>query len=230
MYDAMFTSAHSQADVYNECRQLVQSGIDGYNVTIFTYGQTGAGKTWTLYGSPDQPGISPRTCEEVFKVVARDRDRFDFRVNASMIELYLSNLRDLLNTDRDPPKVEIHQQRSSNGGATVHLENVVEKEVANPAELCRVVAQGLAQRKVKATNMNATSSRSHLMLRIAIESTYKATGAKRHGRITIVDLAGSERIGKSGVTGEGQKEAIEINKSLTALGDVMMAFTSGARN
>merc|ERR1719171_1626315 len=170
MYDAVFAPQVSQAEVYNECRQLVQSGADGYNVTIFTYGQTGAGKTWTLYGSGNQPGISPRTCEEVFQVIARDRDRFDFSVSASMIELYLSNLRDLLNTNRDPPKVEIHQRRMENGSTVVHLDNVAEKQVASPAELCQVVAQGLSARKVKATNMNASSSRSHLMLRIAIES------------------------------------------------------------
>lgn len=229
MYDAVFAPQASQAEVYNECRQLVQSGADGYNVTIFTYGQTGAGKTWTLYGSGNQPGISPRTCEEIFKVANRDQDRFDFTVKASMLELYLRDLRDLLNNDKRAPGIEIRQHRGSDGSPEVKLENVIEHQVTSPEELCRLVATGLAARKTKATNMNASSSRSHLLLQITVDSVHRGTGAERHGRITIVDLAGSERIGKSGVSGEGAREAIEINKSLTALGDVLMAITSGAK-
>jgi len=228
-YDAIFGPQSSQEEVYEECRQLVQSSVDGYNVTIFTYGQTGAGKTWTLYGSADQPGISPRTCEEIFLVMDREKDRFDFVVKASMVELYCSHLRDLLNTDKEPPPIEIHPEKGRNGQPMIRLQGVSDREVKNLQDLTQVIGTGLKQRKVKATNMNATSSRSHLMLLIQVDSTSKATGQERHGKVTIVDLAGCERLSKSGVQGQEMKEAIEINKSLTALGDVMMSITNGAK-
>merc|ERR1719401_2345274 len=76
-YDAVFSETTTQAEIFAECRSLIQSAFDGYNITIVTYGQTGAGKTWTLYGVPEQPGISPRTCEEVFGLIDRDRDKYD---------------------------------------------------------------------------------------------------------------------------------------------------------
>lgn len=225
-YDAILGPDSSQAEVYSECRSLVQSALDGYNVTIFSYGQTGAGKTWTLYGSGKEPGISPRTCDEVFRMVARESSRFDFMVTASMVELYLNDVRDLLCRSKEPPKLEFRSVKQPDGSLAVRLEGATEIKVESSENLAQVVMQGLSQRKVKATNMNADSSRSHLMLLIAITMVDKSTGRKRAGKITIVDLAGSERLSKSGVTGEGQREAIEINKSLTALGDVMMAFTS----
>merc|ERR1719261_2407647 len=134
MYDAIFTPAHSQADVYSECRQLVQSGIDGYNVTIFTYGQTGAGKTWTLYGTPEHPGISPRTCEEVFEVIERDREKFHVEVSASMVELYNNTVCDLLSFQRVPPKIDIRTRRKEDGTEVVRLD-CSEVDVQSAAEL-----------------------------------------------------------------------------------------------
>lgn len=208
---------------------MVQSASDGFNVTIFSYGQTGAGKTWTLYGSGDQPGISPRTCEEVFDMVARESHRLDYDVKASMVELYCNELRDLLYRGKGAPKLEFKTVRTHDGHTTVRLEGATETRVASSDDLARVVMGGLDGRRVRKTNMNADSSRSHLMLTIVLEVTDKASGRSRSGKITIVDLAGSERLGKSGVSGQAQTEAIEINKSLTALGDVMMAFTSKAK-
>jgi len=228
-YDAIFGPTSSQAEVFSECRSLVQSAFDGYNVTIFSYGQTGAGKTWTLYGTGDEPGISPRTCDEVFRMVARDSDRLDFELKASMVELYLNDLRDLLSRAKEPAKLEFRSVKQADGSIGVRLEGATEMRVSSSEDLAQVVMAGLSQRKVKKTNMNADSSRSHLLLVISVGVTDRASGRSRRGKITIVDLAGSERLAKSGVTGEGQREAIEINKSLTALGDVMMAFTSRSK-
>lgn len=227
-YDNVFVETNSQADVFEECRSLIQSCFDGYNITIFTYGQTGAGKTWTLYGIPEQPGVSPRTCTEVFDVVERFRDKFDSELSCAMVELYNSNVRDLLSAEKTPPKLDIKQEKNPDGSMGVKLECTI-VPASNTADLETAVGRGFGNRKVASTSMNADSSRSHLLFMIFVKVTDKETGKVRSGKITIVDLAGSERLAKSQVTGDAQKEAIEINKSLTALGDVMMAITSKAK-
>jgi len=227
-YDAIFGADNSQADVFEECRSLIQSSFDGYNITIFTYGQTGAGKTWTLYGCPEQPGVSPRTCLEVFEVVRRQEEHFEFDIQVSMVELYNSKVRDLLSSEKTPPELDIKQAKGPCGEAIVKIDCVKVPAFSTP-DLEKNVMTGFGNRKVASTSMNADSSRSHLMVMIAIQTTEKATGKVKLGKITIVDLAGSERLAKSQVTGDAQKEAIEINKSLTALGDVMGAITSKAK-
>ncbi|CAE8640579.1 unnamed protein product, partial [Polarella glacialis] len=121
-----------------------------------------------------------------------------------------------------------HHHQQAEDQATQRLARL-ENALLSLKPQIEVVSQGLGSRKVRATAMNADSSRSHFLLIITMEMTDKETGRSRTGKISIVDLAGSERLGKSGVSGEGQKEAIEINKSLTALGDVMMAFTQKAK-
>lgn len=207
---------------------LIQSAFDGYKITIFTYGQTGAGKTWTLYGIPELPGVSPRTCTAVFDVVARDSDKYDFEISAAMVELYNSNVRDLLSNEKQPPVLKIGKEKAADGSTAVKLDCTM-VPAKSVDDLEGAVAKGFGNRKVASTSMNADSSRSHLMFMIFANVTEKETGKTRVGKITIVDLAGSERLAKSQVTGDQQKEAIEINKSLTALGDVMMAITSGAK-
>jgi len=228
-YDTVFGPESSQDEVFADCRSLVQSALDGYNVTIFCYGQTGAGKTWTLYGSGKEPGVSPRTCEEVFAMIERDRDKYEAEVKASMVELYVNDLRDLLTTEREPPKLDFKSVRQGDGSVSVQLDGVVERPATSAKDLAKTIGDGLSKRKVQATNMNAVSSRSHLMFIIKLQITDRITGRSRPGKITLVDMAGSERLAKSGVSGEGAKEAIEINKSLTALGDVMGALTAKAK-
>ncbi|CAJ1377705.1 unnamed protein product, partial [Effrenium voratum] len=201
-YDAIFGPNSTQAEVFAECKGMVQSMVDGYNVTVFTYGQTGAGKTWTLYGSGSEPGLSPRLCEEIFRVTHRDREKFDFAIRASMVELYLADLRDLLSKNKEPPKLDFKPYRQADGSIGQRLEGVTELAVANSEDLAKVVAMGLDNRKVRSTKMNASSSRSHLMLIISMDVTDKETRRQRFGKISIVDLAGCERLDKSGVTGE----------------------------
>merc|ERR1719221_1397542 len=146
-----------------------------------------------------------------------------------MIELYRQDLIDLLAVAKEGRgNVKKMNIRNDKSGAVV-LEGLTETECATPDELSDLLETGIGARKVMATSMNAESSRSHLIFCTKIISVNKETKERLMGKILIVDLAGSERLSKSQVTGDGAKEAIEINKSLTALGDVIEALTKGQK-
>jgi hypothetical protein len=234
-FDSVFNPA-SQQEVFQDCRDLLQSAFDGYNVTIFAYGQTGSGKTYTMSGRPEQPGLAPQLIGEIYSIVDRDSARYGHRVTASMLELYRNDLIDLLqppsekggpkDSSGDPPTPRKLSIRTDREGC-VHVENISEEDCANAETLTAVLARGNALRKTAATCMNSESSRSHLIVTVKVVRTNLETGAELKGKIMLVDLAGSERLKKSQVVGDMQKEAIEINKSLTALGDVIEALTQG---
>jgi len=226
-FDACFMPG-TQEEVFEDCRDLVQSAVDGYNVTMFAYGQTGAGKTFTMYGSKENEGTAPRTIREVFRVVEEGKARFDYRVSCSMCELYCNDLVDLLNKTEDvrnAKKLVIKQDKNG----TVNVENLQEEPCQSAQELLDHLARGEQQRTVACTAMNSASSRSHLVLTVKIASVNKETKEALKGKILICDLAGSERLKKSLAKEEGQKEAIEINKSLTVLGDVIEALTKSQK-
>jgi len=225
-FDAVFAPG-TQEEVFDDCRDLVQSAFDGYNVTMFAYGQTGAGKTFTMYGAPGAEGTAPRTIQEVYRVIEQGRSRFSYTVMASMLELYRNDLVDLLNKGASGAKSKLNLRTQKSGGVLV--ENLSEEECASAEDLTALLERGSAQRAVCATAMNSESSRSHLVLSISIVSVNKETKERLRGKILICDLAGSERLKKSQVSDEQQKEAIEINKSLTALGDVVEALTKGEK-
>eukprot|EP00930_Biecheleria_cincta_P023564 TRINITY_DN17016_c0_g1_i1.p1 TRINITY_DN17016_c0_g1~~TRINITY_DN17016_c0_g1_i1.p1 ORF type:complete len:1264 (-),score=307.06 TRINITY_DN17016_c0_g1_i1:30-3821(-) len=228
-FDAVFDERHSQEDVFADCRGLIGSAVDGFNVTVFAYGQTGAGKTHTMYGNDAMPGLVPRAAHELFQVIGRYAHDCESRVLCSMFELYRDDLVDLLATKvkgKTPPSLDI--KKDSRG--TVKVENAVEVEVNSPEELLRTIARGNDKRHVAATKMNADSSRSHSIFIVMIENTNHKTKQVSTGKLTLCDLAGSERLKKSEVTGEQLKEAQSINKSLTALGDVIEALTKQAKH
>mmetsp|Transcript_57441 Transcript_57441/g.136550 ORF Transcript_57441/g.136550 Transcript_57441/m.136550 type:complete len:1127 (-) Transcript_57441:69-3449(-) len=228
MFDAVFTPG-TQDDVFNDCKDLVQSAVDGYNVTMFAYGQTGAGKTFTMYGTKDMPGTTPKTITELFRIIDRDAGNCTFTVMGSMMELYRNDLVDLLTKSEEEgkPSKKLNVRVDKN---TVTVENLTEEECHTEADLTALLERGNAQRTVAATAMNSESSRSHLIVCIKIVSVNKETNAQTKGKILMCDLAGSERLKKSEVTGDQQKEAIEINKSLTALGDVIEQLTKNSKN
>jgi len=228
MFDAVFKPG-TQQEVYEECRDLVQSAADGYNVTLFAYGQTGAGKTYTMGGTPDNPGVSRRTIEEIFRVTEAGSGRYMYTVLGSMLELYRQDLVDLLAVAKDGRAAAKKLQVRMDKTGAVLVEGLMEQECKDPDSLSNCLETGMAARKVMATSMNSESSRSHLLFCVKIVSVNRETHDKLYGKILIVDLAGSERLSKSQVTGDGAKEAIEINKSLTALGDVIESLTKGAK-
>ncbi|KAG5529881.1 hypothetical protein RHGRI_030303 [Rhododendron griersonianum] len=218
LYDHVFDGSATQDDY------LVQSAVDGYNVCIFAYGQTGSGKTFTIYGSEKNPGLTPRATSELFKILKRDSNKFSFSLKAYMVELYQDTLVDLLlpkNAKR--PKLDI--KKDSKG--MVSIENATVISITTHEELKSIIQRGSERRHTTGTLMNEESSRSHLILSVVVESTNLQSQAIAKGKLSFVDLAGSERVKKSGSSGSSLKEAQSINKSLSALGDVISALSSG---
>lgn len=224
--DNCFTPG-TQEEVFVEVKELIQSVYDGYNVTLFAYGQTGAGKTYTMYGAPGNDGVVPRSLREIFNLKKDVETSNTVTVMGQMIELYRSEFNDLLSTV-DVKARPVLTVRTDKKGA-VYLENATQEQANSAEDLENMIQKGFEGRKVSATLMNSESSRSHLIVVIQIVVSNNETGETLRGKLILVDLAGSERMKKSGVQGEQMKEAIEINKSLTALGDVIEQLTSGQK-
>jgi len=221
-FDGVFASG-SQEDIFEDCRDLAQSAIDGHNVTIFCYGQTGAGKTYTMYGTPHQEGIAQRMIREVFSQVEDLPDQA-VKITGSMIELYNNHLIDLLRPldrqGRQTPPLAVNLGKA--GG--VEVEGLAEEAAEDAAKLKAIFRRGLHQRSVAEHALNVESSRSHVIFtvkltRIGNENSQEPISSKLH----FCDLGGCERLKKTEAAGDLQREAIEINKSLSALGDVIEA-------
>lgn len=236
MFDAVFGPNSQQEEVFRDVEDLVQSALDGYNVTILAYGQTGAGKTYTMYGGRgDQEGIAPRTIKSIFNMLSRmDSKRFSSTVRAHLVELYRNDLHDLL----APPAPQTLAPAPLGRGACVRLEvrrdaqtgdatidNVEERVATDAEQLLRILEEGTERRTTASTMMNANSSRSHLFLTVSIDIHDQESKSTVTGKVRLCDLAGSERPKKSGASGDVMREAIEINRALTALGDVIETLT-----
>jgi hypothetical protein len=176
-------------------------------------------------------GITPRAVSELFRLLAERDAQITYEVQVQMFQLYRDNLEDLL-YDRKQKKFNenlpdlkiILAEHSSTG--LVQVEGAVSMSAANANDVMKIFARGSAQRTTASTKMNAESSRSHLICSLVVQLTNRRTGTQSIGKLTLVDLAGSERIDKSGAVGETLKEAQSINKSLSALGDVISALTT----
>ncbi|XP_042508441.1 kinesin-like protein KIN-14I isoform X2 [Macadamia integrifolia] len=227
LYDHVFDATASQEDVFEDTKYLVQSAVDGYNVCIFAYGQTGSGKTFTIYGSESNPGLTPRAIAELFKILKHDSNKFSFSLKAYMVELYQDTLVDLL-LPKNAKRLKLEIKKDSKG--MVSVENVTVVPISTFEDLRSIILRGSEQRHTSGTQMNEESSRSHLILSIVIESTNLQTQSFARGKLSFVDLAGSERVKKSGSSGSQLKEAQSINKSLSALGDVISALSSDSQH
>lgn len=226
-FDAVFDGNAPQEKVFEDTRHLVQSAVDGYNVCIFAYGQTGSGKTFTIYGTEENPGLTPRGVYELFDILERDSGKMSYRVEVFMLELYCDDLMDLfasLSGKREGKVAKLEIKKDPKGVVTVPGATVV--EVTSARELLATIEQGQKRRHVSSTQMNRESSRSHLIMTILIETTNLQTQSVSRGKLSFVDLAGSERVKKSGSTGDQLKEAQAINKSLSALGNVISALAT----
>lgn len=206
---------------------LCVSASDGFNVCAFAYGQTGSGKTWTLAGEAGgNEGVARRAMSQVF-VVGDDVQQkgYDFKVSATMIELYIDTFYDLL----DPQKKAVTLQRAQ-GPTPAKLVDVTELFARDAQGLQDIFAKGEQNRNTRSTQMNVASSRSHMVYSIKMQTLKPDGTLVRQGKLAIVDLAGSERLAKSGVDGQGAREAIAINKALTALGNVIENLSKKSRH
>lgn len=228
----------TQEEVFEEIKPLIQSAIDGYNVCIMAYGQTGSGKTFTIYGDDNgqHRGVLPRAANYLFDALRRysfspsqhfsgsSPQRMNtFSVKCSMIELYLDNIFDLLE-DTNGKKFDMKQHQSG----FMYVPGVSEYTINSPEALLELLMDGNRKRQVHRTEMNIRSSRSHSIFTIYLTTSFNKGDEviTTNSKILFVDLAGSERISKSHSEGERLKEATHINKSLSALGDVIAALSS----
>ncbi|KAJ9670289.1 hypothetical protein PVL29_026684 [Vitis rotundifolia] len=221
-FDRVYTPKDDQVDVFADASPMVISVLDGYNVCIFAYGQTGTGKTFTMEGTQQNRGVNYRTLEELFKVAEERSDTFTYSLSVSVLEVYNEQIRDLLATSPTSKKLEIKQ--SSEGFH--HVPGIVEAKVENIKEVWKVLQAGSNARAVGSNNVNEHSSRSHCMLCIMVKAKNLMNGDCTKSKLWLVDLAGSERLAKTDVQGERLKEAQNINRSLSALGDVISALAT----
>ncbi|XP_071794114.1 uncharacterized protein [Asterias amurensis] len=224
-FDHIFMPESTQADVFEDTNNLIQSSVDGYNVCIFAYGQTGSGKTFTMIGDKEGkfPGIAPRAFEKIFEVIEENKGKFSFTVETYMMELYNDKLIDLYAKSHEAnARLDIKKDKKG----LVFVQGAVVQQASNAKELYGLFDHGSANRHVASTKMNSESSRSHLIIGVVIESTNLTTGTVTRGKLSLVDLAGSERAAKTEASAEQLKEANSINRSLSALGDVISALSS----
>ncbi|XP_005099275.1 kinesin-like protein KIFC3 [Aplysia californica] len=216
--DKVFNCDVSQRQMFDEVSDLISSVLDGYNVCIFAYGQTGSGKTHTMEGPPEDPGVNQRALKFLYEEARASAWHYD--IEASVMEIYNEQIRDLLNPDPINNKLEVKLRPE--GG--LHVPGLVRVPVHSLDEVNEISEQGRRNRATAATNMNEHSSRSHCLLCVTVTGLNSVTGDRTFGRLNLVDLAGSERVSKSQADGARLKEAQNINKSLSSLGDVINAL------
>ncbi|XP_048343916.1 kinesin-like protein KIF3A isoform X3 [Sphaerodactylus townsendi] len=228
-FDTVFGPESKQLDVYNlTARPIIDSVLEGYNGTIFAYGQTGTGKTFTMEGVravPELRGIIPNSFAHIFGHIAKAEGDTRFLVRVSYLEIYNEEVRDLLGKDQTQ-RLEV-KERPDVG---VYIKDLSAYVVNNADDMDRIMTLGHKNRSVGATNMNEHSSRSHAIFTITIECSEKGIDGNIHvrmGKLHLVDLAGSERQAKTGATGQRLKEATKINLSLSTLGNVISALVDG---
>ncbi|KAF9622981.1 hypothetical protein IFM89_035696 [Coptis chinensis] len=221
-FDRVYTPKDDQVDVFVDASPMVVSVLDGYNVCIFAYGQTGTGKTFTMEGIERNRGVNYRTLEELFKIAKERNETFTYSISVSVLEVYNEQIRDLLANSPTSKKLEIRQVSEG----VHHVPGIVEAKVENIKEVWDVLQAGSNARAVGSNNVNEHSSRSHCMLCIMVKSKNVINGECTNSKLWLVDLAGSERLAKTDVQGERLKEAQNINRSLSALGDVISALAN----
>uniref|UniRef100_A0A8C0BHI6 Kinesin-like protein n=1 Tax=Buteo japonicus TaxID=224669 RepID=A0A8C0BHI6_9AVES len=227
VFDRVLPPNTTQEQVYNACaKQIVKDVLEGYNGTIFAYGQTSSGKTHTMEGKLHDPqlmGIIPRIAHDIFDHIYSMDENLEFHIKVSYFEIYLDKIRDLLDVSKT--NLAVHEDKNR----VPYVKGCTERFVSSPEEVLDVIDEGKANRHVAVTNMNEHSSRSHSIFLINIKQENVETEKKLSGKLYLVDLAGSEKVSKTGAEGAVLDEAKNINKSLSALGNVISALAEGTK-
>jgi hypothetical protein len=216
-FDYVFDSATTQDQLFKHIgTEVLNTLFSGYNASVFAYGQTGSGKTHTMEGdntTADGPGLIPRLMRAVFDKFQSNPDITDAKVDISFVQIYQEKIQDLLNGRK---QLEIHMDRTSQYVA----KDATWRSIRNQEEGLHLYVESVKNRTTSATEMNLVSSRSHTILMLKLQWDEPMLPGSS-AQLNLIDLAGSEKLYQSGATGEAMKEAIHINKSLSALGNVV---------
>uniref|UniRef100_A0A0A9X3R0 Kinesin-like protein n=3 Tax=Lygus hesperus TaxID=30085 RepID=A0A0A9X3R0_LYGHE len=228
LFDKVFKPNASQEKVYNEAaKSIVSDVLCGYNGTIFAYGQTSSGKTHTMegvIGDQNKQGIIPRIVNDIFNHIYAMEENLEFHIKVSYFEIYMDKIRDLL--DISKVNLSVHEDKNR----VPFVKGATERFVSSPDEVFEVIEEGKANRHIAVTNMNEHSSRSHSVFLINVKQENLENEKKLSGKLYLVDLAGSEKVSKTGAEGTVLDEAKNINKSLSALGNVISALADGNKS
>ncbi|ONM38295.1 P-loop nucleoside triphosphate hydrolase superfamily protein with CH (Calponin Homology) domain [Zea mays] len=223
-FNKVFNTRASQVEVFSDIQPLIRSVLDGFNVCIFAYGQTGSGKTYTMSGpgtSKEDWGVNYRALNDLFYISLSRRNAFSYEVGVQMVEIYNEQVRDLLSNDIAQKRYPPPPPKNPNGlvvpDASLH-------PVKSTLDVLELMEIGQTNRAVGSTALNERSSRSHSILTVHVRGVDLKNGSTSRGCLHLIDLAGSERVERSEAIGDRLKEAQYINKSLSALGDVIFAL------
>ena len=228
-YDKVYPSETTQETIFEQvAKPLILSAFEGINGTLFCYGQTASGKTYTMEGLPADnylKGIIPRMMQLVFDTINSDSNDIEFSVKCQYYQIYNEKIQDLI----DPKKTDLSIREDKNKG--IWVGECTEKYVESEQEMINFFNKGAENRIVASTKMNTISSRSHSIFSVTIYQRNVITESSKTGKLYFVDLAGSEKISKAGVEGNTMlKEAQNINKSIMTLGMVINALTKGGKH
>ncbi|XP_040385260.1 kinesin-like protein KIN-14R isoform X2 [Oryza brachyantha] len=229
-FDSVFSPEEDQEKVFEKTAPFATSVLDGYNVCIFAYGQTGTGKTFTMEGIEGARGVNYRTLEELFRIIKERQGLFQYEITVSVLEVYNEQIHDLLLTGTQPGATTKRLEVRQVAEGVHHVPGLVEARVNNMNEAWEVLQTGSKARVVGSTNANEHSSRSHCMHCVMVRGENLMNGEQTKSKLWLIDLAGSERVAKTDAQGERLKEAQNINKSLSALGDVISALATKSQH
>ncbi|GMT19230.1 hypothetical protein PFISCL1PPCAC_10527 [Pristionchus fissidentatus] len=228
VFDKVFKPNTTQEQLYmGAAYHIVQDVLSGYNGTVFAYGQTSSGKTHTMegvFGDPQLQGIIPRIVQDVFNHIFSMDENLEFTLKVSYYEIYNEKIRDLLDVTKT--NLSIHEDKNR----VPYVKGATERFVSSPQEVMDAIEEGKNNRCVAVTNMNEHSSRSHSVFLIQVKQQHSITQKQLVGKLYLVDLAGSEKVSKTGAEGAVLEEAKNINKSLSALGNVISALAEGTKS
>ncbi|TIA92843.1 hypothetical protein E3P92_01256 [Wallemia ichthyophaga] len=228
-FDRVFSEPTTQQHVFHDSTlPLIDGVLDGYNATVFAYGATGCGKTHTISGTPNDPGIIIRTMNELFTRIHHLESTHNVQISLSYLEIYNEMIRDLLAPpDSKAPRSGLALQESA--GHKISVAGLSEHHPDSPEQVLLMILDGNKKRTMSPTMANATSSRSHAVLQINVKKRQVGHDSEQCATLSIIDLAGSERASATQNSGKRMTEGANINKSLLALGNCINALCEGVK-